>query len=78
MPGISLQPFVIWKHDVGGTAPGLATNFVEGRKLADVLLEVRYKSDLSFNVGYQAIFGGGKANLLRDRDSLRFFVRYQF
>lgn len=78
MPGISLQPFLIWKHDVGGTAPGLASNFVEGRKLADVLLEVRYKSDLSFNVGYQAIFGGGKANLLRDRDNLRFFVRYQF
>ena len=78
MPGISLQPFLIWKHDVGGTAPGLAGNFIEGRKLADLLLEVRYKADLSFNVGYTAIFGGGRANLLRDRDNLRFFVRYQF
>jgi hypothetical protein len=78
MPNISLQPFVLWKHDVKGTAPGLAGNFIEGRKLADVLLEIRYKSQFSFNVGYTAIFGGGDANLLSDRDSLRFYAKYQF
>lgn len=78
LPGISLQPFIVWKHDVKGTSPGLASNFISGRKLADILLEIRYKSQLSFNVGYQAHVGGGSANLLRDRDNARFFVKYQF
>lgn len=78
LPGISLRPTILWKHDVSGTAPGLATNFVEGRKLADILLEIRYKSQLSFNLGYNLQAGGGKANLWRDRDTARFYVKYQF
>lgn len=77
-PGISLQPFIVFKHDVDGTSPGLASNFVNDRMILDTALEVRYKSDLSFNFGYQVIAGGGKANLLRDRDNFRTFVRYQF
>lgn len=77
-PGISFQPTIILKHDVKGTAPGLATNFIEGRKQADVLLETRYKSALSFNVGGSFFTGGGPANLNRDRDALRAFVKYQF
>ena len=78
LPGISIQPQIIWKHDVYGTAPGLATNFVEGRKNADLLIETRYKSSLSFNLGYTWFFGGGSANLNRDRDFSRVFVKYQF
>ncbi|WP_240433491.1 DUF1302 domain-containing protein [Solimonas sp. K1W22B-7] len=78
LPGISLQPVIVWKHDVGGTAPGVAGNFIEGRKIADVLMEIRYKSQLSFNAGYTWITGGGSANLLRDRDQARFFIKYAF
>lgn len=78
LPGISIQPQIIWKHDVYGTAPGLATNFVEGRKNADVLIETRYKSSMSFNVGYTWFFGGGSANLNRDRDFARVFAKFQF
>ncbi|AXQ31113.1 DUF1302 family protein [Solimonas sp. K1W22B-7] len=78
LPGISLQPTLVWKHDVHGTAPGLAANFIEGRKIADALLEVRYKSNLAFNFGYTWFTGGGAANLLRDRDQARFFVKYSF
>ena len=78
LPGISLQPTILWKHDVYGTSPGLAGNFVEGRQYGDINLEVRYKSKLTFNLGYNYLAGGGRANLLRDRDTARFFVRYQF
>lgn len=78
LPGISIQPQIIWKHDVYGTAPGLATNFVEGRKNADLLIETRYKSAFSFNVGYTWFFGGGSANLNRDRDFARVYAKYQF
>lgn len=78
LPGISLRPTLVWKHDVQGTAPGLAGNFVQRRKLADLNLEIRYKSNLSFNVGYNLHTGAGKANYWRDRDSAKLFVKYQF
>ncbi len=78
LPGISVRPTLMWKHDVHGTAPGLASNFVQGRKYGDVSIEIRYKSQLSFTVGYNLQAGGGKANLWRDRDSARCFIKYQF
>jgi len=78
LPGISVMPQIVWKHDVHGTAPGLATNFVAGRKNADLGLELRYKSSLSFNLGYTWFSGGGRYNLNRDRDTARAYVRYQF
>jgi hypothetical protein len=78
LPGISLMPQITWKHDVGGTAPGLVGNFVEGRKNADLGVEIRYKSSLSFNLGYTWFTGGGVYNLYRDRDAARAFVRLQF
>ncbi|HEY0917046.1 MAG TPA: DUF1302 domain-containing protein [Solimonas sp.] len=78
LPGISLMPQLTWKHDVKGTAPGLATNFVEGRKNGDIGLEIRYKSSLAFNLGYTWFTGGGSYNLYRDRDAARAFVRLQF
>jgi hypothetical protein len=77
-PGISFQPQIIIKHDVNGNAPGPGENFLAGRKVFDVLIETRYKSFLSFFVGYNWITGGGDKNLLADRDSARAFVKYQF
>jgi hypothetical protein len=78
LPGISLKPFIAWAHDVEGTSPGPGGSFVQGRKQADVLLETRYKDAFSFTVGYTWFTGGGRYNLLRDRDYAQFFARYQF
>ncbi|MGH8461663.1 MAG: DUF1302 family protein [Stenotrophobium sp.] len=78
LPGISLQTQITIKHDVNGNAPGPAENFLGGRKVFDVLQEVRYKSSLAFDVGYNWITGGGDKNLLSDRDALRAYVKYQF
>ena len=77
-PGISLQPFIVWSHDVNGTGPGPAENFVKGRKSVLANLETRYKEAISFTVGYGWYFGGGENNLYRDRDFAQAFVRYQF
>ncbi|AXQ29767.1 DUF1302 family protein [Solimonas sp. K1W22B-7] len=77
-PGISLQPFIVWSHDVNGTGPGPAENFVKGRKQVLANLETRYKEAISFTVGYGWFFGGGNNNLYRDRDFAQAFVRYQF
>lgn len=78
LPGISLQPFLVWSHDVKGTSPGPAENFVEDRKSVVANLETRYKEFLSFTVGYTWFFGAGQYNLLRDRDFAQAFVRVQF
>ncbi len=77
-PGISFQPQIIWKHDVNGTAPGPGENFIAGRKTADLLWETRYKSNLAFYLGYTWNTGGGAANLYRDKDMARAYVKIQF
>lgn len=77
-PGWSLEPFIVWGHDVEGTAPGPAENFVEGRKQVIANFKTRYKNALSFTLGYGMWTGGGQYNLLRDRDFSSFFVQYQF
>lgn len=78
LPGISLQPFLIYSEDVDGISPGPAGNFVRGRKSVNFNLETRYKSDFSFTVGYNWFFGGKEQNLYRDRDNLQVFARYLF
>lgn len=78
LPGISLQPQLIFAHDVHGIAPGPGENFLRGRQTIGTLLETRYKSSFSFNVGYTWFTGGGDNNLLRDRDYAQAFARYQF
>ncbi|MDB5985464.1 MAG: hypothetical protein JWR16_517 [Nevskia sp.] len=75
---VGLHPTVVLKQDIQGTSPGPGFEFVAGRKEADVLLETRYKSSLSFNLGYTWYWGGGVENLLSDRDFAQAFVKYQF
>lgn len=77
-PGISFQPQIIWQHNVKGTAPGPGENFIEGRKTMDLQWETRYKSNLAFYLGYTWFTGGGVANIQRDKDMARAFVRVQF
>ncbi|MGH8455452.1 MAG: DUF1302 family protein [Stenotrophobium sp.] len=78
LPGISVQPQIIYAQDVQGTAPGPAENFVQGRKTVITSVETRYKSALSLTVGYTWFFGAGAHNLYRDRDYAQVFAKYQF
>ncbi|PTU33244.1 DUF1302 domain-containing protein [Stenotrophobium rhamnosiphilum] len=78
LPGISIQPTIIFAHDVSGTAPGPAENFVDGRKSIVSFVETRYKSAFSFTLGYTWFTGGGSHNLYRDRDFAQAFAKYQF
>jgi hypothetical protein len=79
-PGVSFAPFIAFNHTVKGTAPGLDAQLFmkEGHKNIFVQLETRYRSDMSFNVGYRWFTGAGERNLLRDRDTAFAFVRYRF
>lgn len=78
LPDISINPSIIFKHDVFGHSPGYLSNYVKGRTLWDTTIEVRYRSSLSMNVGYQLWAGGGDANLFNDRDTIKAFVKYSF
>lgn len=78
VPGISINPTFIFKHDVFGHSPGYLSNFVQGRTLWDTNIEVRYRDALSFNFGYQLWSGGGDANLFNDRDTLKAYIKYSF
>jgi len=42
------------------------------------LVETRYKSSVSFSVGYTWFTGGGDYNLLRDRDYAQVYAKYLF
>ncbi len=78
LPGISFAPQFIWQHNVNGTAPGPGENFIAGRKTMDLQIETRYKSNLAFYLGYTWYTGGAEANIYRDKDMARAFVRVQF
>jgi len=69
--GTNVQPVLAFSHDVKGNGPEPMGSFKEGRKSvglslnADYLLN-RYQASL----GYVHYYGGGRDNLLNDRDHL--------
>ncbi|EIT69095.1 MULTISPECIES: DUF1302 domain-containing protein [Hydrocarboniphaga] len=78
LPGIGIEPTIVWSHDVQGVSPGPGENFVEGRKSVIVSTTIRFSPAWNAAVGYTAFFGGGSANLLRDRDFVQVGLRYLF
>lgn len=77
-PGISFEPlFVIW-HDFYNTAPGPGENFVEGRQIYILNVEMRVGQNWSGIAGVTIFRGAGKANVFNDRDFLQFGIRYRF
>ncbi|MGH6803993.1 MAG: DUF1302 family protein, partial [Methyloceanibacter sp.] len=78
LPGISVQPLIVFADDVHGTSPGPAESFLEGRQtiLADV--EIRYKEHWQLHFGYTWFRGAEPYNPLGDRDFASAFVRYSF
>ncbi len=78
LPGISVQPLLIFQHDVYNNSPGPGANFVEGRIQLNSVFEVRYEKSTSISLTYNLYTRGGANNLIRDRDNIGFFLRYQF
>ena len=76
--GLTLRPRVLFTHDVNGTMPGPGTAFVEGRKSVTVSLGFQLTQRWTAEVGYVNTFGGGRENLLRDRDFMRFNLFFYY
>lgn len=76
--GITLKPFLFFGHDVMGTSPGPAGNFIKDRKFLHSTFEFRYHQELSLTLGYSWLWGGDPYNSWADRDLAQAVVRYQF
>jgi len=71
-------PRVAFNHDVTGVSPGPGGNFIEDRKSLTLAASFTRLNNLRFQFGYTNFFGGGKNNLLNDRDFVSASVSYSF
>jgi hypothetical protein len=74
----TLLPRIAWAHDVSGTTPGPGGSFIDGRKTITFGLGFNYLNSWVFDLAYTSYMGGGKYNLLYDRDFYAASVRYSF
>lgn len=76
--GLTVQPRVAWVHDVGGITPGPGDAFIEGRKAIGAGIAVDYINRWGVQLDYTTFFGGGRFNLINDRDFVRLQVSYYY
>ena len=75
---VTLEPTLLFSHDVSGTSPTPILNFVDGRKQVTAGLNVRYLQSWEGGVSYTQYSGGGSFNLISDRDYYSVYMRYSF
>lgn len=79
IPGAVLEPSIIFFHDLKGITPAPQSNFIEGRKIANLGLLLRFPNELQLGAGYEAKFGSNVREYLeRDRDRILFYGTYSF
>jgi hypothetical protein len=74
----TVEPTILWQHDVRGITPTPIVNFVEDRKQVNLILGVNYLQAWNFDLGYAMYLGDDPQNLLHDRDYVDFSVKYSF
>lgn len=75
---MTVSPRVGWQHDVSGTTPGPGGSFIDGRKTLTFGLGFNYLQKWLFDISYTSYMGGGRYNLLKDRDFYSASIRYSF
>ena len=75
---MTLSPRLAWAQDVSGTTPGPGGAFIDGRKALTLGLGFNYLNEWIFDLSYTSYMGGGRYNLLYDRDFFSASVRYSF
>ncbi|MDX2187979.1 MAG: DUF1302 domain-containing protein [Opitutaceae bacterium] len=76
--GINLLPAVAFVHDVSGNSPLPLGNFVRGRKSINLVAEFTWQNSWSWELRYVNFFGGGRYNLIADRDFVSTTLKYSF
>jgi hypothetical protein len=74
----ALVPRFGWQHDVSGVSPGPGGNFVEGVKALTVGIAANYQNRWEIDLSYTNYSGGGRWNLINDRDFIGGFIKYAF
>ena len=74
----TLSPRIAWSHDVEGTTPGPGGAFVDGSKQVTAGLGFNYLNKWVIDFAYTDYMGGGKYNLLQNRDFFAASVSYSF
>ncbi len=75
---VTVLPRIAWAHDVSGTTPGPGGSFIDGRKTFTLGVGFNYLQKWVFDLAYTNYSGGGRYNLLYDRDFYAAGVRYSF
>jgi len=75
---VTVSPRFAFSHDVSGTTPGPGGSFIDGRKQFTVGVGFNYLNKWVFDFAYTDFSGGGKYNLMQDRDFYTASVRYSF
>lgn len=76
--GVNFAPSVAFVHDVSGNTPLPLGNYVQGRKSVNLVAEFTWQNAWSFELRYVNFFGGGRYNLLSDRDFVSSTIKYSF
>ncbi len=76
--GFNVKPRFAWQHDVSGISPGPGGNFIEGRTALTLGLGFDRQSKLEFDLSYTTFSGGGRYNLIGDRDFVGTNIKYSF
>ncbi|MGD8384806.1 MAG: DUF1302 domain-containing protein [Lysobacterales bacterium] len=74
----TVAPRLAWAHDVKGTTPGPGGSFIDGRKTLTVGLGFNYLQKWVLDFAYTNYMGGGRYNLLQDRDFYTASISYSF
>jgi hypothetical protein len=74
----TVEPTLLFQHDVNGITPGPIVNFIEDRMQLNAILGVNYLQTWQFDLGYAAYLGNDYQNLVHDRDYIDFAVKYSF
>ena len=77
-PNVNLQPTIAFTHDVRGVTPLPLGNYVRDRKSVNLAVEFIYRNAWSLELRYVNFFGGGRFNLLSDRDYFASTLKYSF
>ena len=75
---LNVVPRIVFVHDVSGTTPAPLSTFVEDRKLVQFGVSADFIDRWSTDLSFTGFFGAGNANLLSDRDIVRWRLTYSF
>lgn len=75
---LTVEPTILFQHDVRGTTPSPIVNFVEDRQQLNLILATNYLQAWNVDLGYTMYLGDDQTNLLHDRDFVDLSIKYSF